>query len=928
MINQHINSLIKVYLITISFLIPFNNSFGQLKIIKTVCENKTDPLGVPVKGIRFGWELSSIQNDQHQTAYQVVISTSIAKLNKGIYDAWNSTIVKNGESVLIPYNGKSLQPGTTYFWKVRVWDKYNRASEWSSIGHFCTGLENVKDWKNACWIGYEDLPDSMRVVPGVHGLESSLVGHMGKKAMQRPVVPYFRKEFVSKKTLTAAYAFISGLGQYELSINGKKAGDGFLTPGWTYYDKTCLYNVLNITSLLTAGANTIGVTVGNGFYNINRERYFKFVDAFGMPKLICRIKLIYADGSTADVVSDQSWTTTPSPITYSSIYGGEDYDARLEQPGWNKKGFNDSKWKKAELVKAPLGRLLADPDHTVAVMDSFQVKKITEPKPSVYVYDMGQNASGIVELKVRGHKGQTVKLIPSEILTTGKLANQSATGGPYYFSYTLKGEGIETFRPKFTYCGFRYVQVEGAVPSGKKNDLPIIEQLTALHTRNSSPQNGTFNCSNELFNRTYTLINWAIKSNYQSVVTDCPHREKLSWLEQDYLMGNSIHYNLDNYNLYCKLVADLMDAQDPAGFVPDIAPEFVRFGGGFLDSPEWGSSAVILPWQLYNWYGDKTILEKAYPMVKKYVDYLESKSDHHILSYGLGDWFDYGPRQPGEAQLTPKALTATAIFYYDVMLLSKMSALLNKPGNAAFYTQLASATKQAFNDKFLNKATSVYSTGSQTAMAMPLSVGLVDDGLRSAVLKNLTDSISEHKYALTAGDIGFHFLIDALDKGGRSDVIYAMNNRDDVPGYGYQLKKGATALTESWPALENVSNNHLMLGHIMEWFYSGLAGIGQEDSSVGFKLLKIRPQPIGDITSASGTFHTPYGWVSTNWKKQGDKFMLRVTIPPNSTANIYFPFKKDQKTYKDGKLINGIMNTGASVTEIICGSGDYIFEVK
>jgi alpha-L-rhamnosidase len=928
MSNQHLNSLIKVYLITIFFLIPFNNSFGQLKVIETVCENKTDPLGVPVKGIRFGWELSSIQNDQYQTAYQVVISTSIAKLNQGIYDVWNSAIVKSGESVLIPHNGKSLQPGTPYFWKVKVWDKHNIASEWSSTGHFCTGFEDTKDWKDARWIGYEDLPDSMRVVPGVHGLESSLVGNMGKKAMQRTVIPYFRKEFTSKKNIAAAYIFISGLGQYELSINGKKAGDGFLTPGWTYYDKTCLYNVLNITSLLTAGTNTIGVTVGNGFYNINRERYFKFVDAFGMPKLICRIKLIYTDGSVKDIVSDQSWMTAPSPITYSSIYGGEDYDARLEQPGWNKNRFNDSKWKKAELVKAPLGRLLADPDHTVAVMDSFQVKKITEPKSSVYLYDMGQNASGIVELKVRGHKGQTVKLIPSEILTTGKLANQSATGGPYYFSYTLKGEGIETFRPKFTYYGFRYVQVEGAVPSGKKSDLPIIEQLTALHTRNSSPQNGTFKCSNELFNRTYTLINWAIKSNYQSVVTDCPHREKLSWLEQDYLMGNSIHYNLDNYNLYCKLVADLMDAQDPAGFVPDIAPEFVRFGGGFLDSPEWGSSAVILPWQLYNWYGDNTILEKAYPMVKKYVDYLESKSDHHILSYGLGDWFDYGPRQPGEAQLTPKALTATAIFYYDVMLLSKMSALLNKPDNATFYTQLASATKQAFNDKFLNKATSVYSTGSQTAMAMPLSVGLVDDGLRAAVLKNLTDSISEHKYALTAGDIGFHFLIDALDKGGRSDVIYAMNNRDNVPGYGYQLKKGATALTESWPALENVSNNHLMLGHIMEWFYSGLAGIGQEDSSVGFKLLKIRPQPVGDITNASGTFHTPYGWVSTNWKKQGDKFRLRVTIPPNSTANIYLPVKKDQKTYKDGKLINGNIDIGGMVAKIACGSGDYIFEVK
>jgi len=920
--------LLKVLFTGIACCLFFCNAYSQLNIVKTVCENKTDPLGVPVKNIHFGWEMSSLKNGNYQSGYQVVIATSADKLKSGVYDVWNSLAIKSDESVLVPYTGKDLKPGTVYFWKVKVWDKNRQASGWSKPSSFCTGLESTADWKNALWIGYEDLPDSMRVAPGVHGLEGAQEAKLGNKAMQRPVIPLFRKEFKANKTITAAYAFISGLGQYDMTVNGKKAGNGFLTPGWTYYDKTCLYNVLNITPLLNRGTNTIGVIVGNGFYNINRERYFKMTDAFGMPKLICRIKLIYADGTSTDVVSDNTWTTAPSPITFSSIYGGEDHDARLEQSGWDKNGFNDKHWKKAELVKAPLGRLVADPDYPVAVMDSFNVKNISEPKPAVYVYDFGQNASGIIELKVKGHKGQTVKLIPAEILTKNKLANQDATGSPYSFSYTLKGDGVETFRPKFTYYGFRYVQVEGAVPNDKASDLPVIVQLTSLHTRNSSPQNGTFKCANDLFNHIYTLINWAIKSNYQSVVTDCPHREKLSWLEQDYLMGNSIHYNLDNYNLYRKLVFDLIDAQDPTGFVPDIAPEFVRFDGGFLDSPEWGSSAVILPWQLYNWYGDKDILEKAYPMVKKYVDYLESKSEHHLLSYGLGDWFDYGPREPGEAQLTPKALTATAIFYYDVTLLSKMASLLNRSEDAATYNRLAAATKQAFNNKFLNTATKVYATGSQTAMAMPLSVGLVDAGNKTAVLKNLTDSIRQHKYALTAGDIGFHFLIDALDKGGQSQVIYAMNNRDDVPGYGYQLKKGATALTESWPALENVSNNHLMLGHIMEWFYSGLAGIGQEENSIGFKLLKIRPQPVGNITSASGSFHTPYGWVSTDWKKQGDKFTLHVTIPPNENANVYLSIKKGQSVYSNGKPAKFKFIPENGNIKINCGSGNYLFEVK
>jgi alpha-L-rhamnosidase len=924
MIYPYKKAMLKALLAAVIVFGTITNSYAQLTVVKTLCDNKVNPLGISTINVHFGWETSSQQNNQSQTAYQVVIATSPEKLKTGTY-VWNSATVQTSESVLVPYKGKALLPGTVYYWRVKVWDKNKQASAWSKVSTFCTGFENAADWQNARWIGYEELPDSMRVAPGVHSLDGGAMKVLGNKAMKRTVIPYFRKEFKADKEIVSAYAFISGLGQYEMSVNGKKAGDGFLTPGWTYYDKTILYNVLNITDLLKTGVNTLGVTVGNGFYNINRERYTKMVGAFGMPKLICRIKLTYADGTTGDVVSNENWTTSPSPIIFSSIYGGEDYDAQLEQAGWNKPGFNDSKWKKALLVKAPTGQLLADPDYPVAVMDTFRVKSITQPFPLIHMYDFGQNASGVLSLKVRGRKGQTVTLIPAEILNGDKVANQSATGAPFHFSYTLKGDGVETFTPKFTYYGFRYVQVVGAAPAGKNGNQPVIEELTSLHIRNSSPQNGSFKCANELFNKIYTLINWAIKSNYQSVVTDCPHREKLSWLEQDYLMGNSIHYNLDNYNLYRKLVLDLIDAQDPKGFVPDIAPEYVKFDGGFLDSPEWGSSAVILPWQLYNWYGDKDILEKAYPMMKKYVAYLESKSNNHILNYGLGDWFDYGPRQPGEAQLTPKAVTATAIYYYDVLLLSKMAALLNKPTDAASLTQQALAVKLAFNNKFLNTTTNVYSTGSQTAMAMPLSVGLVDNRIQAAVRKNLTDSISKYNYALTAGDIGFHFLVDALDKGGYSDIIYQMNNRDDVPGYGYQLKKGATALTESWPALENVSNNHLMLGHIMEWFYSGLAGIGQEDSSVGFKLLKIRPQPVGDITSASGAFHTPYGWVSTDWKKQGNNFTMTVTIPANSSANVYLPVKTGQTVYINGKK-QGLAK--GQIPVIKCGSGNYLFEVK
>lgn len=913
------------YLLLVFFFFS-SNAQAKLEVSLARCSNKINPLGVAVNNLRFDWELISDQTAQFQTAYQVVIASSKEKIAAGNYDIWNSLRVNSNESIEVPYKGRQLNAATTYYWRVRVWGKSHQSSEWSSIQQFTTGIFTEKDWANAKWIGYEELADSMRVAPGVH---APVVNALGTKAVQRSTVPLFRKQFTVNKAVRYAVLFVTGLGQYELSINGKKTGEAFLAPGWTYFDKTVLYNTYDVTNQLNKGGNVMAAIVGNGFYNINRERYFKIVSAFGFPKMICRLAVTYTDGSVENIVTNETWKTAASAITFSSIYGGEDYDARLEQHGWNTISFNDAGWKNALPVKSPSGKLLPEQDYPIMLMDSFAVRKITRTDAGSYLYDFGQNVSGIVQLKVKGRRGQTIKLVPAELIDQKQMANQSASGKPYYLSYTLGSDKEEIWQPKFSYYGFRYVQVEAAVPDTATNSsgLPVLVQLTSLHNRNSNPVNGSFECSNGLFNRIYTLINWAIKSNMQSVITDCPHREKLSWLEQDYLMGASIHYNYDIYQLYRQLVLDLIDAQYPQGFVPDIAPEFVVFADGFLDSPEWGSSAVILPWLLYTWYGDKDIVRQAYPMMKKYVAYLETKSDHHILSHGLGDWFDYGPNEPGEAQLTPKAVTATCIYYYDVILLSKMAEMLHYTPDANAFQQQALAIKKSFNDKFFNVTTKVYATGSQTSMAMPLTVGLVDEQDKKTILQNLVDSIYAGNKALTAGDIGFHFLVKALDDGGASQLIFDMNNRDDVPGYGFQLKKGATALTESWPALENVSNNHLMLGHIMEWFYSGLAGISQEENSIAFKHVKIRPQPVGDITSAKGSFHSPYGWITTDWKKAGTTFLLHVQIPVNSKATLYVPVTQSSMIYMNGKQVRDYrMKDGAAVIET--GSGEYGIEVK
>jgi len=852
------------------------------------CENRANPMGIQTPKVHLSWQVQSDQRKQSQTAYHILVSDNREALLRNKGNIWDSDVVKSDQSIQIEYSGLPLCSEKKYFWKVKIINQSGKETGWSEIANWQMGLLATSDWDNAKWISYFNLPDSMRLVPGIHSLSGE---QLGEKAMGRSIVPLFRKEFSVGRKIKKATLYISGLGHYEATINGQKVGESFLAPGWTDYDKVNLYNTYDVSAQLKKGNNAIGVIVGNGFYNINRERYRKLAIAYGYPKMISKLKIEYTDGTAASIVSGTDWKCTPSPIVFSSIYGGEDYDATLEQKGWNLPDFNDSKWRPSLTSASTSAQLTTETDYPLIVRKVIHVKKTEQTEPGKYLYDFGQNCSGIIELKISGKKGSVVKLIPGELITKDKKINQVASGSPYYFTYTLKGDGIEVWRPRFTYYGFRYLAVEGAAPTSEKTDtsMPKIIDLKLLHTSNSAPKIGEFSCSNHLFNQTYQLIDWAVRSNLQSIATDCPHREKLGWLEQTYLMGASMFYNYDLHPLYNKIVHDMIVSQLSNGLVPDIAPEFVPFEGGFRDSPEWGSAAIILPWMLWQWHGDSSIVKEAMPMMKRYADYLGTKADDHIVSHGLGDWFDYGPKIPGEAQLTPKSLTATAIYYYDIVLLSKMMELTSNTEDAGKMKALAGEVKLAFNRKFFNNQTKVYSTGSQTAMSMPLCVGLVEEQDRTKVLQNLEDSIRIQGKPLTAGDIGFHFLVEALTNGGKSELLFEMNNRDDVPGYGFQLKKGATALTESWPALEEVSNNHLMLGHIMEWFYNGLGGIKQQQNSVAFKELLISPAIVGDITQTKTSFVSPYGTIKSEWSREGKKLSMYVEVPFNTSATISFP---------------------------------------
>lgn len=874
------------FLFIILFTFSFYCNAGDLAVSNLKCNGLVNPLGIETQNPKYSWEIESDPNNISQSAYRIIVSSNLKDLSDEKGDVWDSGKILSSNSVNVPFGGKSLKSGECYYWKVKIWDETDCETSWSKPSKWRMGLLSENDWDGAKWIAYEKMNASLRLVPGVHGSGDDL----GEKALKRPVIPMFRKSFTANRKVASATLSISGLGHYEAFLNGEKIGNSFLAPGWTDYDETVFYNTYDVTSMLKKGKNVIGAIVGNGFYNINRERYRKLVISYGMPKMIAHLQIKFEDGTSETIITNESWTTSISPIFYTSIFGGEDYDARKEQPGWNKTDFDDSGWKQVFIAEEPSGKLVAEIGYPVKVKEVLLVKKIIPLDDGSFLYDFGQNASGMVKLVVKGSKGQTVKMWPSELINSDSTNNQKASGNPYYFTYVLSGNGTETWKPKFTYYGFRYVQVFGAVPDGYDNPekLAVIKNLNFLHTRNSAPENGTFICSNERLNQIHNLIDWAIKSNFQSVVTDCPHREKLGWMEQTHLMGNGIHFRYDNYHLYKKLIFDMIDAQTQEGLVPDIAPEYVEFLAGFRDSPEWGSASIILPYLLYKWYGDVKIIEDAWPMMIKYINYLKKKSDDHLLTHGLGDWFDLGPKRPGVAQLTPVSLTATATYYYDVKLMAQMADVMQKP-EKDMLLNWAEEIRERFNSKFFNSETKVYSTGSQTAMSMPYCYGIVEKKYKEKVLNNLVDSIVANNKALTAGDVGFHFLIEALTKGGKSQLIYEMINRDDVPGYGYQLKKGATALTESWEALENVSNNHLMLGHVMEWFYAGLGGIGQSETSVAYKEIIIEPEIFGDLKFAKTGFNSPYGLIRSEWQRNDNDILFEFEIPHNTSAKILLP---------------------------------------
>jgi hypothetical protein len=901
-------------------LLSSRAAWGQSRISSEVAavhlqtEMRNEPLNIETKTPHLSWLLQGREGRRglYQSAYEIQLAPSISGFTYKSGDSWDSGKVTSGQYIQIEYQGRELHSHQQYSWRVRVWDNAGRKSGWSQAASFTTGMLHEADWQ-AKWIEPESSQSAL---------------------------PLFRREFNLRKPVARAVVYVSGLGQYELRLNGRNVTDAVLTPGWSGYNRTVLYNAYDITRLVQPGANVFGAMLGNGMYNVPaaKGRYAKFTGSFGEPKLILQAHFEYQDGTEDILVSDHSWSAHPGPIVFSSVYGGEDFDATKAMAGWDRPGFPAAGWTHAIEIPGPSGKLRADASLPIRVAHRYSPVRVTEPKPGVLVYDLGQNFSGWPEVTMQGHAGQTIRLIPGELLDANGLVSQRSAGvspdHAVFFQYTLGSSKPETWHPRFTYYGFRYVQLEGGASArDHRSGKPRLLSLRGDFVHADMPLNGEFTSSEDQLNRIHHLIDMAILSNSVSIITDCPHREKLGWLEQTYLNGSSIFFNYDASLLYEKMARDITDAQIANGMVPAISPEYVQFvdsqgrDTAFRDSPEWGSASILSPWIAYQFSEDRRLLADSYDTMKRYAGYLGAKVQDHLLSYGLGDWFDIGPDSPGESQLTTKTMTASATYYADLQALARIAHILEKQQEAAGFESEAQQVKSALNAELFHPETNSYDRGSQTANAMALVLHLVPEGHEQGVLQNLVDDIHLHHDHVTAGDVGFHYVVRALTEMDRSDVIYALLMRNDSPSYGYQLQHGATTLTEAWDANPLFSQNHFMLGHAEEWFYRGLAGIRTDMDSLS---IHINPSPVGDVHSVSAVYRSGLGPIRSSWKREEKQLLLDIEIPVGAHAEVLIPTTDRASIRESGRklsMADGIHQCRSQAGGIACDleSGRYQF---
>ena len=755
-----------------------------------------------------------------------------------------------------------------------------------------------------------------------------------------------RKEVDLPKQPVRATAYISGLGYYELSINGKKVGDHVLDPGFTDYTKRVLYVTHDVTRLLKSGRSAISVVLGGGWYDFPSTDVWAFHQApwIAPPKLLLNIDVEYSDGTRDAIVSDESWKcSTDGPIIFNSVRGGEIYDARKEMPGWDRPGYDDSAWADAKVAVAPKGRLQAQYHPPIRVVKTIQPVKITEPKPGIYVFDLGVNGAGWARLKTRGERGQKITLHFNELLKNDGTVRVNflagLTRGRYQTSrFILNGEpsssavtpgqgGEEVYEPRFTYHGFRYVQVTGL------SEKPTKDTLVGCQVHTDPEPAGEFSCSNPLVNRIHKMIQQTQLTNIHGIPTDCPQREKIGWTGDGYITMEEAIYNFHMPTFYLKWWRDMLDVQDDNGHASCIAPSpgwgrsLPDGSPHFLSDPWWGGAIVRLPWKHYRYYGDMRILEEAYEPMKKYLDYVATQAPGHISWANEGDWLEVGSKRSSR---TPPQLAGTAAYYYHAKIVADIAKLLGKDDEVEKYKRLADEICAAFHAEYFDESTGLYAADSQTAQAMPLYFGMTHEDKRSLVLQQLLENIQKtRKSHISSGIIGTYYVFQTLMESGHNELAYAMVTQEDFPSWGHMLNNGATTVWESWHGDD--SRNHPALGSVGAWFYQGLGGIRLDPSAPAFKRIIIKPAVVGDLDWVNCSYQSVRGRVVSNWRREGGKFSLNVTVPVNTTAIVYVPtdnakdITESDRPAAESKSVK-FLRTEDGTAVYSVGSGRYTFK--
>ena len=903
--------------LTLLFLLLSGAAFAQdLSVKDLTVDHKVNPMGIDNKQPGFSWKISGTGNNIMQTAYSIRVAADEKFSSSNI--VWQSGKFDSDESILQPYNGPDLKSEKRYFWQVKIWDNKGKESKWSAIAYFEMGLLSRAEWK-AKWIEMEG--DTLRYSPS----------------------PHFRKEFSLTKTVAFARVYVTAHGFYELQLNGKKVGDQVVTPGWTSYNKRLQYQVYDVTNLLLKGNNAIGAVLGDGWYRGTLAWGNNWAIYGKRLGLLLQLKIKYTDGSESLITTDETWkASNDGAIRMSDIYNGETFDATKKLTGWNNPGYNDKNWLSVKIGNYNNSNLIAAEGSPIRKIQEIKPIKIFRTPKGKLVVDMGQNMVGWLRLKVTGNKGTVVTLRHAEVMDkNGEFYTANLRAAKCQLTYTLSGTGEEIYEPRFTFMGFRFVEVTG-FPGELTTD-----NLTGVVVHSDMAVTGSFECSSPLVNQLQHNIQWGQKGNFVDVPTDCPQRdERLGWTGDAQAFCRTAAFNMDVSSFFTKWLKDVTADQKQAGEVPFVIPDILNKQGSLTGgtSAGWGDVSVIAPWTIYQVFGDKKLLETQYNSMKAWVEYIRKKAgDNYIWKDGsvFGDWLFYHP--PVNNHTEPDGYTdhdfiATAFYAYSTSIVSEAAKALGKTEDAKMYADLFNKIKEVFINEYVTKAGRV-GTNSQTSYVLALKFNLLPDNLRSKAAEFLANDIKSRNNHLSTGFLGTPYLCHVLSDNGYTDVAYDLLLQESYPSWLYPVKMGATTIWERWDGEKTDSTfqdpgmnsfNHYAYGAIGDWMYRVSAGI--ETMGPGYKHIIIQPHPTKKLAYSRASFESSYGTIASGWERKDGKIIVKVRIPINTTATIILPAVSQDKVTEGGKALSqniylkDITLADNKIT-MEAGSGEYAFEL-